>query len=920
MRKIFKRLTALALGATVFATSLFAEADYVGTGYAGANYAGTIVAEAATSTAPDEIKEAIRQLCLHMYKNHEYGYHYVRNWNIKFQDYYEIWHAAEEEVEYERNLNVNTVVQSVRDSDGYIEYIYVYSEDQFMQERAAAVEAAKAYCHEQLKGMGDLDKLIWLNEYIVDNTYYYNDPDDVTRHHYTSVFGYGHGVCSAYAEAMECLLVQENIPVEEVFSSNHEWLGVTIDGKEYHYDPTWDDTRGVRHRYLLRNDDEWGKSPCTHQTWFRYKNDGLGTKITTPVSTSTDFVDWYVHDVSGRMLYHDGKWYYANGKSIYKNDAYGNCEEEVYTGTSNVTLVGITNDVLSYTQSGQVKTIILKETAANGNVAACSHSNTELRGVKEANCKFAGYTGDKYCTDCGIKMSNGQQVKISEHQYGEAVPVKLSTKNDYGYDLSTCSVCGYVKKTNKAKLKDADAADGACIHANTEYVGKVIPTCVKDGFTGKTVCSDCGAVIYAGEEVKCTGHIWKKQDGSTTVEKCMLCDATKGEETTTEKQTTTQQTTSQKQTTTQQTTSQKQTTAQQTTSQKQTTAQQTTSQKQTTAQQTTTKSTSQTTTQRETVQPQTTTKSTSQTTTSEKETTKSTGQTTTSEKETTKSAGQTTTAEKQTTSKGETTAQQTTTKSTSQTTSQRETTSEKATTDKQTTTSEKATTDKQTTTSEKATTDKQTTTSGKTPEKETTKSEEITTKPNGEEKVSKIKSFVVNKTNKNSVKLKWKKNTKVKGYEVSIYKNKKWTKLKNVSAKTTTLNVKKLKSGTYYRFRIRGYVRAGNNTTYGAYTYCSTMTVPDKMSTPKVSKSGKKTVIKWKKENCSGYQIVYSKTKSFKKAGRVNVYGNKKTSYKTGKLKKKTTYYVKIRAFTKVKGKKVYGKYSGVRKVTKFST
>ncbi len=79
---------------------------------------------------------------------------------------------------------------------------------------------------------------------------------------------------------------------------------------------------------------------------------------------------------------------------------------------------------------------------------------------------------------------------------------------------------------------------------------------------------------------------------------------------------------------------------------------------------------------------------------------------------------------------------------------------------------------------------------------------------------------------------------------------------------------------------------------------------------------GKKMTIKLSKKvkNAKGYQMTYATNKAFTK-GKKNVEMTS-TSKTISKLKKGTTYYVKVRAYTKdSKGKKVYGSYSGVKKV-----
>mgnify|MGYP001059784882 CR=1 FL=1 len=82
----------------------------------------------------------------------------------------------------------------------------------------------------------------------------------------------------------------------------------------------------------------------------------------------------------------------------------------------------------------------------------------------------------------------------------------------------------------------------------------------------------------------------------------------------------------------------------------------------------------------------------------------------------------------------------------------------------------------------------------------------------------------------------------------------------------------------------------------------------------KLKVSGKcKVKATWKKlTNVSGYQIQYAPNKKLKKAKRKTV---KSTSVTIKKLKKKKTYFVRVRAYKLVDGKKVYGKWSAVKKV-----
>lgn len=75
---------------------------------------------------------------------------------------------------------------------------------------------------------------------------------------------------------------------------------------------------------------------------------------------------------------------------------------------------------------------------------------------------------------------------------------------------------------------------------------------------------------------------------------------------------------------------------------------------------------------------------------------------------------------------------------------------------------------------------------------------------------------------------------------------------------------------------------------------------------------------KWKKVSAgTGYEIKYSTSSSFKssKTKTTRIEGKSKTSKTIKDLKKGTKYYVKVRAYKTVDGKRYYGSYSSVRTV-----
>ena len=76
--------------------------------------------------------------------------------------------------------------------------------------------------------------------------------------------------------------------------------------------------------------------------------------------------------------------------------------------------------------------------------------------------------------------------------------------------------------------------------------------------------------------------------------------------------------------------------------------------------------------------------------------------------------------------------------------------------------------------------------------------------------------------------------------------------------------------------------------------------------------SGNQIKIKWEKiSSVSGYQVIYATRKSFKKGVKKITIKKNKSTIKIRNLKFKT-YYLKVRAYKKIKGKKKYGAWSPV--------
>ena len=105
------------------------------------------------------------------------------------------------------------------------------------------------------------------------------------------------------------------------------------------------------------------------------------------------------------------------------------------------------------------------------------------------------------------------------------------------------------------------------------------------------------------------------------------------------------------------------------------------------------------------------------------------------------------------------------------------------------------------------------------------------------------------------------------------------------------------------------------NKNYTLYAKWEKVTVKKAQISSAKNGRSKQLLLKYKKvQGAKGYEISYSTDKKFKKGVTKKTTG--KTSYTIKGLKKGKTYYVRIRAYqVDSTGKKVYGKYSSVKKV-----
>ncbi len=168
------------------------------------------------------------------------------------------------------------------------------------------------------------------------------------------------------------------------------------------------------------------------------------------------------------------------------------------------------------------------------------------------------------------------------------------------------------------------------------------------------------------------------------------------------------------------------------------------------------------------------------------------------------------------------------------------------------------------------------------------------------------------------MKVTWKKVTGADGYQIVYSRNKSFTNkgtVKVTSGKTLTKTLTKLRKGATYYVKVRAYEVVGGKTVYGPYSTRKSIEIAQPIAKAKITgikKPAKRTMkVSWKKvTGADGYQIVYSRSKNFKNKGIVTVKSGKTLSKTIKNLKKGNRYYVKVRAYNNLNGKKIYGAYS----------
>ena len=310
-------------------------------------------AEAATESQ----KEQVKQMMIDMYYSADTSTHNVYNYSLKKSEFNEIYDELQLG-EHERMIGSYEHYTTIKATSlgSRVLTIKLVTEDYEALERYKRVnENADVILAGIEPQMDDLDKVIYLHDAIVELVTYNKN---MGGHKYTlgGALGDKNAVCMGYAEALNLLLKESGFETDYVKSEsvNHGWSYVKLDEEWYHIDSTWDDTKSpvkgqTSRQFLLRNEAEFEAGGSNSH----------GTDIEhtygSPISTSSKYLTWFMHDVVGKMAFEDGLWYFVDPttKDIVRADADGSGYEMVikYTGAT-LAVVDMEGTVLTYTAGG----------------------------------------------------------------------------------------------------------------------------------------------------------------------------------------------------------------------------------------------------------------------------------------------------------------------------------------------------------------------------------------------------------------------------------------------------------------------------------------------------------------------------------------------------------------------------------------
>ena len=178
----------------------------------------------------------------------------------------------------------------------------------------------------------------------------------------------------------------------------------------------------------------------------------------------------------------------------------------------------------------------------------------------------------------------------------------------------------------------------------------------------------------------------------------------------------------------------------------------------------------------------------------------------------------------------------------------------------------------------------------------------------------KVNSVSIAKNSATTATVSWGKIDKVSGYEILKYDANKNSFVHAVyaSADSTSYKFTKLQNSALHSYVVKAYKTIDGDKYFGEQSDAVSVFIkPAKAQLTSVTLKNSTLNVEWKKLDCTGYEIIYTTDRKFKKGLKTVKIKNSNTTKKAiKKLKKGKKYYVKVRAYAVNNGEKLYGSKS----------
>ena len=266
---------------------------------------------------------------------------------------------------YYAATNGQTYLSNLGLKNGYCTTVQLAGMDaNFLSRYSQLVSKVNAVKAKMAPEMSDIEKVLIAHDYL---------SETVTYNATTALCATASGAlvekkakCSGITAAFETIMKEVGIKTYTISSKemNHAWCYVEIDGSVYHIDCTWDNLdynkgKVYRRNYLLASDDRFAQAiPSKHYSWSLKTLSGKETPNAT--ATSKKYDNWFVHDVTTKMVYENGLWYYGMGGKIMRSDIEGKNQSVVLTESSDVCIISLSQGILKYSVNGVTKSVSVK--------------------------------------------------------------------------------------------------------------------------------------------------------------------------------------------------------------------------------------------------------------------------------------------------------------------------------------------------------------------------------------------------------------------------------------------------------------------------------------------------------------------------------------------------------------------------------